>query len=146
MGRAKANGIIRCRFSGESDCQPCVANVAFTPDQQIKHGKHQFVAFVPDDFRQVDVPKSQGSGDECGSAEETSGATTGSRGRQRAGFVLKLRNGSIELAPGKLDPCLLSQAALHNTKVTVVVSEPVENGRLVLEALVVPAEPAVPAE
>lgn len=145
MGKAKANGIIRCRFSGESDCQPCVANVTFTPDQQIKHGKHRFVAFVPD-FRQADVPNSQGSGDKRGSPEETSGATTGSRSRQRAGFVLKLCNGSIELAPGKLDPCLLSQAALRNTKVTVVVSEPVGNERPKLKALVVPAEPAVPAE
>ena len=119
----KANGTIRCRISGESGCQPHVAKVTFTPDQQIKHGKHQFVAFVPED-----VPKGQQSGKNACKAEE------------RAGFVLKLCNGSIELGPGQLGTYLLSHEPLGDTKVTVVVSHPSGCKCPELKALVIPAE------
>lgn len=109
----KANGTIHCRISAVT-CEPCVETVIFTPETPIKDGKRQFVAFVPD------VPKGQ-------DASQTEG--------DKMGFVRELCNGRIELEPGKLSAHLLSQAALHNTKVTVIAS-----GDLVLKALIVPAD------
>ena len=128
----KANGTIRCCISSGSGRQPRIDRVAFTPDpdHSIKHGKREFVAFVP-----ADVPKAKGTA--TMSTGQQSAEDTGKSG-ERAGFVLELCNGSIELELDRLDPYLLSQAALHNTKVTVVVSEPSDGRRL--KALVVPAE------
>lgn len=85
--------------------QPRVKRVIFTPEKPIKFGKREFVAFV--------------------------------REKGDSGFVVKLRNGSIKLRPdaGLGCPHLLSQAALGNTKVTVIASRD-----LVLKALIVPAD------
>ena len=108
---ARANGTISCRISGKRGCQPRVDAVTFIPDQSIKHGKREFVAFVPE-------------------------------GAKACGFVAKLRNGRIDLRLGglkRLDSLL--QAALCNTKITVVVSPPPKGkSRPRLKALVVPAE------
>ena len=103
--RAKANGVIHCRISGQCCC------VTFTPDPPhwIEHGQDQFVAFVPE------------------------GA--------KYGFVAKLCNGRKKLVANGLCPSLLSQVALSNTKVTVVVSRLCDGG-LKLEELIVPAEDA----
>lgn len=117
---SKANGIIRYRISSERSQsssrgrKPCDA-VIFTPDHAIKHGKHKFAAFVPE-------------GKDC----------------DGLGFVVKLHNGSIDLAlDGFACPNLAFKAALSNTKVTVIVSAPNKaECRPKLKALVVPAEPA----
>ena len=66
---AKANGTISCHISGAcanqscascksgacanqscASCKPCIRTVTFTPDSDhsIKHGQHQYVAFVPE--------------------------------------------------------------------------------------------------
>lgn len=116
---SKANGIIRYRISsersqsGRGGRKPCDA-VIFTPDHAIKHGKHKFAAFVP-------------AGKDC----------------EGLGFVVKLHNGSIDLAlDGFACPDWAFQAALSNTKVTVIVCRP---SNLTcppkLKELVVPAEP-----
>lgn len=121
--KAKANGTISCRISGacsgeSASCQPCICEVTFTPDSDhsIKHGKHQFAAFVPE------------------------------KAKSEYGFVEKLCNGRIDVvAKGLCCPSLLSQVALLNTKVTVVVSRPCcdEDGtKLKLVELIVPAESA----
>ena len=116
----KANGTISCCISAEKG-PPLVKGVIFAPDQSIKHGKSQFVAFVPD------VPKGQegrrdAEGDEMG-------------------FVRELCNGRIELDPGGFNHDLLLRAALRHTKVTVIVSQQDKpKCRPVLKALVVPAE------
>ena len=111
---AKANGTIRCRISGACANQSRASTVTFTPDTAhlIEHGQHKFVAFVPE------------------SAESD-------------GLVKKLCSGSIDLAVNEFRcPNTLSQVALHDKKVTVVVSQP-RYGKVgpKLEALIVPAEP-----
>lgn len=110
--------------------RPCQANgtircrisgdcdkVTFTPDHDhfIRHGKRRFVAFVP-------------RGKHC----------------RHFGFVVKLRNGSVDLALDEFSyPGLAVKAALCNTKVTVIVTPPNKaEHRPKLKALVVPAETA----
>ena len=97
----------------------------FTPEVRIKHGQREFVAFVPY------ASKGHEGGEGVCKMEE----------REEIGFVRELCNGEIELGAGKLSSDLLSQAALRNTKVTVIVSQQHKCERcLELKALVVPAE------
>ena len=105
----KANGTVRCQVS-EHGGQPRVDKVTFTPDQLVKHGEEQFVAFVPQ-------------------AGESSGFVVKlSNGRIDLGL------------DGFRHADLLSQAALCSKKVTVVVSPPCKGKCPELKALVVPAE------
>ena len=110
--KAKANGVIRCRISArKSGCQPCVEEVVFTPDQD------HLIKHGPHKFVAF-IPE----------------------GKEH-GFVVKLCNDSIRLAAGVFSHSDSAvKAALHHTKVTVVVSNP--NDKLKLETLIVPAEPA----